>query len=78
MVGVKMPAPLSSQPFIVIVAGSSRWSPMTRIIDMADYPYGYIFSLLGFKLLKFKTSKIMEKERFIVVMSIFGREFILR
>jgi hypothetical protein len=55
-----------------------KWSPMARIIDMADYPYGYIFDVPGFKLLKFKVSKVMEKEDYIMVMSVFGYEFVIR
>jgi hypothetical protein len=53
-------------------------SPITYIFDMADYKYGYIFAIPGFKLLKFKVSKIMEAPHYVKVMSIFGREFILR
>ena len=45
---------------------------------MADYPYGYIFDVPGFKLLKFMVSKVMEKEYYILVMSVFGYEFVIR
>ena len=55
-----------------------KWSPMCHILDMADYNYGYFLSLPGFKVLKFKTSKIMQKEDWIIVISIFGKEIVLR
>ena len=50
-----------------------------RFYDIADYQVGYLINVFGiFKLLKLKVSKIMDAPDYIVVMSIFGREFVLR
>ena len=52
---------------------------ITRFYDVADYPEGYIIDVFGiFRLLKYKVSKVMDKEDYIIVMSIFGHEFVLR
>jgi hypothetical protein len=56
----------------------SRLSPVTTIVDIADYKVGYIFSVWPIKIIKIKVSKIMEREDHIMVMSIFGREFVVR
>jgi hypothetical protein len=47
-----------------------------RIMDAADYQRGWLFSIPGFRLLKIKVSKIMENDRYLVVISVFGREFL--
>jgi hypothetical protein len=49
-----------------------RWSPITHILDIADYQRGFLLNLPGFKMLKIKTSKIMQKDKYLIVVSIFG------
>jgi hypothetical protein len=40
---------------------------------------GYIVDVFGiFRLLKYKVSKIMEKDDYIMILEIFGKEFILK
>jgi hypothetical protein len=51
------------------------WSPTTWILDAADYRRGYLFNIPGFKVLKIKTSKIMESPRYVTIIKIFNREF---
>jgi hypothetical protein len=47
--------------------------------DLPSYPRGYYFNFLGlFRILKFKTNTVMEREDFIMIVEIFGKEFILR
>ena len=47
--------------------------------DMRDYPRGYYFSFFGLvRVLKFKTNTIMEREDYILIIEILGREFVLR
>jgi len=49
-----------------------------RFYDQAGYQQGYIINVFGvLRLLKYKTSKIMEKDKFIVILEIFGREYVL-
>ena len=48
-----------------------------RFYDIADYPVGYFFNIGVFKVLKYKMGKIMEKDEYLIVISIFGREYIL-
>lgn len=48
-----------------------------RFYDIADYPVGYFFNIGIFKVLKCKVSKIMEKDKYLIVISFFGREYIL-
>jgi hypothetical protein len=46
--------------------------------DQRDYQRGYCFNFLGLvRILKFKTNTVMEKEDWIVIIEIFGREYIL-
>jgi hypothetical protein len=52
------------------------WSPTTWILDGADYPRGFLFNIPGFKLLKIKTSKIMESPRYVTIIKIFNLEFL--
>ena len=50
-----------------------------RFYDQADYERGYIINIFGiFRLLKYKVSRIMEKDDFIIVVEIFGKEFVIR
>ena len=51
-------------------------SPVTHILDAADYERGYLFNIPGFKLLKLKISKLMQNDEYLVVISILGREFL--
>jgi hypothetical protein len=54
-----------------------KLSPFTTILDVADYKRGYVFSLRPFiAILKIKTSKLMEKDKHLTVISLFGRDFI--
>jgi hypothetical protein len=47
--------------------------------DLQSYQRGYYFRFFGLvRILKFKVSTVMEKEDYIFVIAIFGREFILR
>ena len=49
------------------------------LTDEHGFKRGWIIKIPGiFTLLKYKVSKIMEKDDFIMVMAIFGREFVLR
>jgi hypothetical protein len=52
------------------------WSPITRIMDAADYQRGWLFSIPGFKLLKIKVSKIMQSPKYITIIKIFNLEFV--
>lgn len=53
---------------------------MYRLLtDQYGFKLGYLIDVFGvFRLLKFKVSKIMEPDDYIMVLEIFGREFILR
>jgi hypothetical protein len=47
--------------------------------DMREYKRGYYFSFFGIvRVLKFKTNTVMEREDWIVIVEIFGKEFILK
>jgi hypothetical protein len=47
--------------------------------DMRDYKRSYYFNFFGLiRVLKFKTNTVMEKEDWIVIVEIFGKEFILK
>jgi hypothetical protein len=51
------------------------WSPITTIIDVADYQVGYILSLGQFiTIFKLKTSKIMQSPKYVTIIKIFGVE----
>ena len=55
----------------------TRLSPITNILDLADYKIGWIFSVWPvLTITKLKTSKIMEAPKYMTVISIFGREFV--
>jgi len=46
--------------------------------DLKSYPRGFYFSFFGLvRILKFKTSTVMEREDWIFIIDIFGREYIL-
>jgi hypothetical protein len=50
-----------------------------RFYDQAGYELGYIVNVLGmFRFLKFKVSKIMEKDDYIMILGLFGKEYILK
>ena len=54
---------------------------MTRYYDydLPEYPRGYYFSFFGLvRILKFKTSTIMEKDDWIFIIEILGKEFVIR
>jgi len=54
-----------------------------RFKDVAGYDLGYVFNVPGtnygsiFTIVRYKTSKIMEAPRYITVIGIFGKEFVL-
>jgi hypothetical protein len=53
-----------------------RLSPVTDILDIADYKIGYIFSIWSFiTIIKLKTSKIMEAPRYVTLIKIFNTEY---
>ena len=46
--------------------------------DMREYPRGYYFNFFGLvRVLKFKTNTVMQKDDWIFIIEIFGREYIL-
>ena len=48
------------------------------VYDMRDYPRGFYFSFFGLvRVLKFKINTVMEKDDWIFIIEIFGREYIL-
>jgi len=49
--------------------------PVTKIIDVADYQIGYIFSFWPITVFKLRTSKIMESPKYTTIIKIFGLEF---
>jgi hypothetical protein len=47
--------------------------------DMRDFERGYYFNFLGIaRVLKFNTATVMQKPDWIFIISIFGREFVIR
>jgi hypothetical protein len=47
--------------------------------DLKSYPRGYYANFFGiFRVLKFKTNTVMEREDWIFIIEIFGREFVIR
>ena len=47
--------------------------------DLRTYPRGYYLNIFGLiRILKFKTNTVMEKENWILIVGIFGREFVIR
>ena len=54
----------------------SRLSPITTILDIADYKVGWIFSMRPFvTIIKIKTSKVMETPKYVTIIKIFGTEY---
>ena len=50
-----------------------------RLTDEHGYQRGWIINIPGvFTLLKYQVNKIMEKYDYILVIAIFGREFVIR
>ncbi len=46
--------------------------------DMRRYPRGYYFHFFGvIRVFKFKTNTVMQKDDWILIVEIFGREYIL-
>jgi hypothetical protein len=46
--------------------------------DMRDYPRGFYFNFFGLiRILKFKTNTVAETDRWITIVAIFRREFVL-
>jgi hypothetical protein len=54
----------------------NRLSPITSIIDVADYKVGYILTLPFIKIIKVKISQIMDSPKYITIVSVFGMEFV--
>jgi hypothetical protein len=52
-----------------------RLSPVTAIIDVADYQVGYVLTLPFIKIIKVRTSKIMECPKYMTFVNIFGIEY---
>jgi hypothetical protein len=52
-----------------------QWSPITTILDVADYKVGYIFSMWPITVFKLKVSKLMDSPKYVTVIKIFGLEF---
>jgi hypothetical protein len=54
-----------------------------RFKDIAGYDFGYVFNVPGtpygsiFTIVRYNTSKIMEAPRYITVIGIFGKEFVV-
>jgi hypothetical protein len=47
--------------------------------DLREYPRGFYFNFFGLvRILKFKVNTVMEKEDYIFIIEIFGREFVIR
>ena len=53
----------------------AKWSPFTTIIDVADYPVGWLFFMWPITIFKLKTSKIMQSPKYLTIIKIFGLEF---
>ena len=46
--------------------------------DMREYPRGFYFDFFGIiRVLKFKTNTVMQKDAWIIIVGIFGREFVI-
>jgi hypothetical protein len=52
-----------------------RLSPVTTIIDIADYKVGWIFSLWPITIFKLKTSKIMDAPKYVTFIKVFNSEY---
>jgi hypothetical protein len=47
--------------------------------DLRTYPRGYYFNFLGLvRILKFKTNTVMQKEDWIFIIEVLGKEFVIR
>jgi hypothetical protein len=53
-----------------------KLSPVTHILDIADFKVGWIFTVPFVKILKIKTSKIMQKDKYLTIIKIFNREYV--
>jgi hypothetical protein len=53
-----------------------RGSPVTTILDIADYKRGYVFSIPFLTIMKIKTSTIMESPKYMTLIKIFGTEYV--
>jgi hypothetical protein len=51
------------------------WSPVIAILDIADYQVGYVLSLPFIKIVKVRTSKIMQSPKYVTVINICGIEY---
>ena len=55
------------------------WMQRFYDYDMREYSRGYYFNFFGLvRVLKFKTNTVMQKDDWIFIIEIFGREYILR
>jgi hypothetical protein len=55
------------------------WMQRFYDYDLRSYPRGYYFNFLGLvRILKFKTNTVMQKENWIFIVEILGREFVIR
>jgi hypothetical protein len=47
--------------------------------DLRSYPRGYYLNIFGiFRILKFKTNTVMERDNWIIIVEVFGHEFVVR
>ena len=47
--------------------------------DMKSYPRGYYFNFFGLvRVLKFKTNTVQERDKWVKIVEILGKEFVLR
>jgi hypothetical protein len=74
--------PLISQPASPLPYLSLRrnkmWMQRFYDYDMREYSRGYYFNFFGLvRVLKFKTNTVMQKDDWIFIIEIFGREYIL-
>jgi hypothetical protein len=51
------------------------WSPITTIIDIADYKVGWVLSIWPITIVKIKVSKIMEAPKYVTFIKIFGIDY---
>jgi hypothetical protein len=50
-----------------------------RLTDEYGFKRGYYINVLGiFRMVKYKVSKVMESDDYILVIAIFGKEFVLK
>jgi hypothetical protein len=47
--------------------------------DLRSYPRGFYFNFFGIvRILKFKTNTVMEKDNWIFIIEMLGKEFVIR